>query len=334
MTKYLYQFGYDTPDSLSKAGWYSVGGGFNTYTDSVSGRFTKCVIDTVISPPIIANVTTLRAKRFGWFSKGLVTSCTILAFYDSSAQKQLYLQITDVYSIQLYCGSTLLATTDNGVIKGVEVFNIEMLATCSTTAGSVKVWLNGVHLSALDISNGKTQNTTLNNYRYVGSEGSYGANNTLDLVIDDAPDDTPIGAKYVFAAPPASDVASSNVTPSTGTSAYAMVAKTNPAGPPATYDNFIAVGAYATFGLATLPDWATAVSAVNIAYRARSYPGSGTSLAPSITDGTNTLTGDTTTFGTSVTGARYAPATAPDGTAWSKTKLAATNITLMRGSDA
>lgn len=152
------------------------------------------------------------------------TRSQLIRFQDSSIITQIYVAVETNASISVIRGSTVLSTTDPGIIKAGVWNYIAVKAVIDDSAGACEVWLNGSKV--IDISGIDTKDTSIVGCDYVSLYSPAGLSYFDDWYIADNSGITNnilITEARVVPLVPIADTAQKDFTASTGSDNYAMV---------------------------------------------------------------------------------------------------------------
>lgn len=251
-------------------------------------------------------------------------ACNILELISTAAgQYMLSINTTVGGGIDIRRGSrsgTLLGASAGGFIVGAAWSYIEMSIVIHATAGTVDIDIDGIN--ALHLTGQNTQNvvSAFDTINFCESSVGGGVTKYDDLYVRD--DLTRFGPSRIETLQPVSDVAGSVWTPSTGANDYACVDELAANGD-TDYITASTVGDETLFEFADLAGVAATVHAVGIRTNAEKTDGAARAIKHAIKVGaTETYSADRA-LATAYAFQDSIFNTAPDGTAWDATKVAA-----------
>lgn len=213
-------------------------------------------------PPLVTAVRYIRQK-VSFTLAGYANNQYPIYLCDPSGSLQVAIKTSEIAgTVYVMRGGTTVATwTGFGLVPGVAA-NIEAYTYIDSTAGFVKLYLNGILFNTFT---GNTQNSST--YNTVGICGCYSSGTSTgyvhDIIIDDAPTDTIIGNQYVMTQRPAATVSkSSDITTSDSSDPYAVLAYTSPGGTP--YVQFPTAGDALEVSFTALPVNIASISSVSV----------------------------------------------------------------------
>lgn len=166
------------------------------------------------------------------FRTSLIGNVRLISFMDATS-KQVSVYVNANGGLTVFRGTTSLGTSTNGLIVINTYYHIEIKTVISNAAGSVEVRLNGVTVINLTgVDTASTTNESCTNISFGAlSAGESGVTIWDDIVIwDTNPGQIVdfVGQARVGIMMPDGDTGTNTMSPSSGSSAYAMVDELSP----------------------------------------------------------------------------------------------------------